>query len=35
EFSRLLAFRDRIQRDDWLKQAKFFYDKNRKRSVAA
>lgn len=35
EFSRLLAFRDRIERDDWLKQAKFFYDKNRKRSVAA
>ena len=36
EFSRLLAFRDRIVRDDWQGQARFFYNQKRKsvRSVA-
>ncbi len=36
EFSRLLAFRDRIDRDDWQGQARFFYNQKRKtvRSVA-
>ena len=31
EFSRLLAFRDRIVRDDWIGQARFFY--NEKQSI--
>ena len=26
EFSRLLAFKDRIERDEWLNQARFFYE---------
>jgi len=36
EFSRLLAFRDRIVRDDWQGQARFFYNQKRQsvRSVA-
>jgi predicted flap endonuclease-1-like 5' DNA nuclease len=36
EFSRLLAFRDRIERDDWQGQARFFYNQKRQgvRSVA-
>ncbi|WP_148618618.1 hypothetical protein [Mariniblastus fucicola] len=36
EFSRLLAFRDRIERDDWQGQARFFYNQKRKsvRAVA-
>jgi predicted flap endonuclease-1-like 5' DNA nuclease len=36
EFSRLLAFRDRIERDDWQGQARFFYNQKRNavRSVA-
>ena len=29
EFSRLLAFRERIQRDDWIKQARYFYDQKQ------
>ena len=29
EFSRLLAFRDRIDRDDWKGQARFFYNQKR------
>lgn len=33
EFSRLLAFKDRIVRDDWIGQASFFYE--QKKSVAA
>lgn len=32
EFSRLLAFRDRIQRDDWKGQAKYFYNKKMKEA---
>jgi predicted flap endonuclease-1-like 5' DNA nuclease len=36
EFSRLLAFRDRIVRDDWQGQAKFFYErKHQQQRVAA
>jgi predicted flap endonuclease-1-like 5' DNA nuclease len=35
EFSRLLAFRDRIERDDWKGQAKFFYEQKQKQSPAA
>jgi len=37
EFSRLLAFRDRIVRDDWQGQARFFYNQKRKtiRTAAA
>ena len=36
EFSRLLAFKDRIERDEWINQARFFYNqKQKKRSVAA
>ncbi len=35
EFSRLLAFRDRIVRDDWKGQAKFFYEQKQKESPAA
>lgn len=37
EFSRLLAFKDRIERDEWLTQARFFYQEKQKvqRSVAA
>ncbi len=37
EFSRILAFRDRIERDDWLGQAAFFYNKKKKttRRIAA
>ena len=36
EFSRLLAFRDRIDRDDWQGQSRFFYNQKREsiRSVA-
>ena len=34
EFSRLLAFRDRIDRDDWQGQARFFYDQKSKRAAA-
>jgi len=36
EFSRLLAFRDRIDRDDWQGQARFLYNQKRQilRSVA-
>ncbi len=36
EFSRLLAFRDRIVRDDWQGQARFFYNQKRKsmRTIA-
>ncbi len=34
EFSRLLAFKDRILRDDWMGQAKFFYEQKEK-GVAA
>ncbi len=36
EFSRLLAFRDRIDRDDWQGQARFFYKQKRQgvRSAA-
>ena len=36
EFSRLLAFRDRIDRDDWQGQARFFYNQKRQgvRSAA-
>ena len=32
EFSHLLTFKDRIERDDWISQAKFFY--NEKQRVA-
>lgn len=35
EFSRLLAFRDRIDRDDWQGQARFFYNQKRKSVPAA
>lgn len=38
EFSRLLTFKDRIERDDWLAQARFFYNekqKVRRRSAVA
>lgn len=35
EFSRLLAFKDRIERDEWLKQASYLYEQKQKRSVAA
>ena len=35
EFSRLLAFRDRIVRDDWQGQARFFYNQKRKTIRAA
>jgi len=38
EFSRLLTFRDRIERDDWLSQARFFYNEKQKlnrKSIAA
>jgi predicted flap endonuclease-1-like 5' DNA nuclease len=34
EFSRLLAFRDRIIRDDWKGQAKFFYQQKTQTSAA-
>ncbi|MFK7768757.1 MAG: hypothetical protein AB8B55_16165 [Mariniblastus sp.] len=34
EFSRLLTFKDRIERDDWVGQAREFYERKR-RSVAA
>ena len=34
EFSRLLAFRDRIVRDDWQGQARFFYNQKRKSMQA-
>ncbi len=32
EFSRLLAFRERIQRDDWIGQARHFYEQKRSES---
>jgi predicted flap endonuclease-1-like 5' DNA nuclease len=36
EFSRLLAFKDRIERDEWINQARFFYmQKQQQRSAAA
>lgn len=38
EFSRLLTFKDRIERDDWLGQARFFYEEKqtaKRDSVAA
>ena len=38
EFSRLLTFKDRIERDDWLGQARFFYNEKQKlkrRSIVA
>lgn len=35
EFSRLLAFRDRIERDDWQGQARFFYNQKYKQPVSA
>lgn len=35
EFSRLLAFRDRIVRDDWQGQARFFYNQKRKGARSA
>ncbi len=35
EFSRLLTFKDRIERDDWLSQARFFYNEKTKRSAVA
>ena len=35
EFSRLLAFRDRIERDDWQGQARFFYNQKTKQVVPA
>ena len=34
EFSRLLAFRDRIERDEWLAQARHLYQR-KQRTVAA
>lgn len=34
EFSRLLSFKDRIVRDDWLRQAEFFYKQQQKRIAA-
>ena len=38
EFSRLLTFKDRIERDDWLGQARFFYNEKQdhkpRRAVA-
>ena len=35
EFSVLLAFRDRIERDDWKGQASFFYAEKTKKQAAA
>ena len=35
EFSRLLTFRDRIERDDWQGQARFFYRQKRDGSKVA
>jgi len=35
EFGRLLKFRDRIVRDDWQAQAKFFYEQKRQQLAAA
>jgi len=35
EFSRLLSFRDRIERDDWQGQARFFYSQKRAEVAAA
>jgi predicted flap endonuclease-1-like 5' DNA nuclease len=35
EFSVLLAFRDRIERDDWKGQASFFYAEKSKKQAAA
>ena len=35
EFSRLLTFRDRIERDDWQGQARFFYQQKRTGSKVA
>ena len=35
EYSRLLAFRDRIERDDWQGQARFFYSQKRTEAAPA
>ena len=35
EFSRLLTFKERIVRDDWQGQARFFYNKKKKGSMQA
>lgn len=35
EFSRLLAFRDRIERDDWQGQARFFYSQKQAGAAPA
>ena len=35
EFSRLLAFRDRIERDDWQGQARFFYAQKQAEAAPA
>ncbi len=35
EFSRLLTFKERIERDDWQGQARFFYNKKKKGTLQA
>jgi len=35
EFSRLLTFKERIERDDWQGQARFFYNKKQKGTLQA